>query len=117
LKTLYRYVSEEEANLIRRTGMIPDVAPDGTPKMIFLTDRFYETAARAKTHLQLPRLPSYRIEIDPSEVPDLSPPKRVDPSANPAWGRGRGTEAYSTGPIRVDPAKLVLLRRRKADSP
>src|SRR4051812_9283623 len=97
--------------------MIPDVAADGSLKMIFLTDRLYETAVRAKTHLQLPLLPSYRIEIDPSDVPDPSPRGRVDPAAHPDWGLGRGTEAYSPGPIRVDPSKLVPLRRRKADGP
>jgi len=107
---LYRYVSEGEAEVIRRTGKIPNVDRSGNPKDVFLTPRRYQTAGRAKTHNQLPERPSYRVEVDPQEVPNRTPIRRVEPSDNPQWGRGGGLETTTPDEIRVDPDTLVKLK-------
>jgi RHS repeat-associated protein len=107
---LYRYVGEGEADVIRRTGRIPNVDRLGNPKDVYITDRLYETAGRAKTHLQLPNRPVYRIEIDPRNVPNRTPLERIDPKANPQWGIGGGTESVTRDEVVVDPSTLTRLR-------
>ncbi|MEO6812223.1 MAG: hypothetical protein ABI353_24205 [Isosphaeraceae bacterium] len=93
--------------------MISNIDLSGKPKRIYLTNRLYRTAARAKSHLQLPSEPVYRIEVDSLDVPMLSPLVRIDPGDNPQWGLGKGTEFQSPGPIRVDARLLTPLTRRK----
>ncbi len=106
----YRYVSKRETEIIRRTGEIPDVNPRGEPKDIYLTDRKYKTAGRAKTHLQLPYKPDYRVEIDPENVKNPTPLRRIQPTDNPQWGTGGGTESITKEPIEVDLNKIIRLK-------
>jgi hypothetical protein len=106
----YRYVSIHEAEIIRRTGEIPNINPRGEPKDIYITDRKYETAGRAKTHLQLPYKPAYRIEIQPDNVKDPTPMRKIEPADNPQWGNGGGTESITKAVIRVNPSQLVQLK-------
>jgi RHS repeat-associated protein len=109
-KKLYRYVGESEAEAIRRTGKIPNVDRAGNIKNVYLTDRDYITAGRAKTHLQLPNKPTYKVEIDPANVSSRTPLSKVNPSDNPHWGIGGGTETITTDAIIVDPSTLVKLK-------
>ena len=109
-KPLYRYVGKGEADVIKDTGVIPNIDRAGNPKDVFISDRRYETAGRAKTHLQLPNKPSHRVEIDPANVPNRTPMRRVGPEDNPQWGRGGGTESVTRDPIPVDPSKVEELK-------
>jgi len=70
----------------------------------------YQTAGRAKTYNQLPSKPTYRIEIDPANVPNRSPFTRVNPGDNPQWGVGGGVEATTRNSIPVDSSTLTRLR-------
>jgi hypothetical protein len=106
----YRYVGEGEAQVIKRTGKIPNVDAAGNPKDVYLTERFYKTAGRAKTHNQLPSKPSYRVEIDPGNVPNRTPFSRVNPTDNPQWGIGGGVESITRDAIKVDPSTLTRLK-------
>jgi hypothetical protein len=108
----YRYVGEAEAAAIRRTGKIPNVNAAGDPKEVYFSDRVYQTAGRAQTHLQLPKKPAYRVEIDPANVPHRTSFTKVAPDANPDWGIGGGTEASTSDSIPVDPSKMVPLKGR-----
>lgn len=96
--------------VIRKTGKIPNVDRELNPKDVYFTDRLYKTAGRAKTHNQLPSKPVYRIEIDPSNVPNRTPFTKVNPSDNPQWGIGRGVEATTRDSISVDPSSLIRLK-------
>lgn len=107
---LYRYMSETEAQIARKTGSIPNTNAAGAPKNIYITDRLYTTAGRAKTHLQLPEKPVYGVEIDPKNVTGLSKVTRVEPTANPKWGAGGGTEATTPNSIPIDPSKITRLK-------
>ncbi|WP_084695307.1 TIGR04388 family protein, partial [Leptospira broomii] len=110
-KSLYRYVSEGEANVIRNTGEIPNTKADGiTQKPVYITDRKYNNAKNAKEYLQLPEKPVYRVEIDPNKVPNRSPISKINPNDNPQWGRGTGREGTSPDKIPVDPSALKKLR-------
>ncbi|HEB92382.1 MAG TPA: RHS repeat-associated core domain-containing protein, partial [Gammaproteobacteria bacterium] len=106
----YRYVGEGEAEVIRRTGKIPNVDAAGNLKDVYITNRLYKTAGRAKTHNQLPSKPLYRIEIDPANVPSRTPFTKVNPDDNPKWGIGGGIEATTKDAIPVDPAMLIKLK-------
>jgi hypothetical protein len=106
----YRYVGEGEAQVIRKTGRIPNVDMAGNPKKIYFSNRSYRTAGRAKTHNQLPNKPTYRVEIDPSDVTDRTPFTRVNPSDNPQWGAGGGVEATTRYSIPVDPGRITRLK-------
>lgn len=108
--TYYRYVGEGEAKAIIKTGEIPNVDAKGNPKDIYMTDRNYKTAGKAKTHNQLPNKPSYKVEIDPKNVNGQTPFKRVDPADNPQWGVGGGRESTTPNPIKVDPKKITPLK-------
>jgi RHS repeat-associated protein len=109
-RPFYRYVGEGEAEVIRNTGRIPNVDAEGNPKTVFLSDRDYTTAGRAKTHLQLPSEPAFKVEVDPLRIPYRSPISRVDPNAHPEWGIGGGTESTTINGIDVDPSTLVPLK-------
>jgi len=106
----YRYVGEGEAQAIRNSGKIPNVDAAGNPKDVYITDRLYKTAGRAKTHNQLPSKPSYRVEIDPGNVPNRTPFTKVKPGDNPNWGIGGGVEATTKEAISVDPTTLTRLK-------
>ena len=106
----YRYVGEGEAEVIRRTGFIPNVDVHGNFKDVYITNRLYKTAGRAKTHNQLPSRPSYRVKIDPGNVPRRTPFRRINPEDNPDLGIGRGVESITRDPIPVDPGTLERLK-------
>ena len=106
----YRYVGEREANEIRNTGYIPNVDENLNPKPVYFTDRNYKTAGRARTHNQMPNKPVYRVEIDPSNVPNRTPFTRVKPEDNPKLGIGGGVEATTRDAIPVDPNTLTRLK-------
>jgi YD repeat-containing protein len=108
--TYYRYVGDKEAKTIKKTGKIPNIDEKGNPKNIYITDRKYETAGKAKSHNQLPNKPTHRVEIDPKNVSDQTPFKRIDPSDNPQWGVGKGRESTTPNPIKVDPKKVTPLK-------
>ncbi|MES9964917.1 MAG: hypothetical protein ABW116_15415 [Candidatus Sedimenticola sp. 20ELBAFRAG] len=110
---LYRYVGEGEAKAIRNSGEIPNVDRAGNPKDVYITNRQYETAGRAKTHNQLPSKPVYRVEIDPADVPNRTPFTKVNPGDNPQWGVGGGVEATTKDAIPVDPSTLTRLKGSK----
>ena len=106
----YRYVGEGEANVIRRTGEIPNVDRAGNPKDVYFTNRSYKTAGRAQTHNQLPNKPTYGVEIEPENVPNRTPFTKVKSTDNPQWGKGGGVEATTRDAIPVDPDKLRRLK-------
>jgi hypothetical protein len=106
----YRYIGEGEAEVIRRTGKIPNVDKFGNPKDVYFTNRLYKTAGRAQIHNQLPSKPVYRIEIDPANVPNRTPFTKINPNANPQWGIGGGVEASTRDSIIVDIYTLILLK-------
>jgi RHS repeat-associated protein len=106
----YRYVGEGEAEVIRRTGKIPNVDKYGNPKDVYFTNRLYKTAGRAKIHNQLPNKPVYRIEIDPANVPNRTPFTKINPTDNPQWGIGGGVEASTKDSIIVDIYTLIILK-------
>jgi RHS repeat-associated protein len=109
-KKLYRYLGEGEAEYVKRHGKLPNVNRKGKSKLVYLTDREYGTAGRAKTHLQLPEKPSYRVEVNPSSVKSRTPLSRVEPTDNPRWGKGGGTESVTSESVPVDPKTLVRLK-------
>ncbi len=100
---------EGEKAVIDKTGKIPNVDAAGNPKNIYITDKNYKTAGRAKTHNQLPNKPSYKVEIDPSVVGPTEF-KKVNSWDNPDWGLGGGNEAIKTDPIPVDKSKITKLK-------
>jgi RHS repeat-associated protein len=106
----YRYIGEKEANIIGRTGKIPNVDKELRLKDVYFTDKCYLTAGRAKTHLQLENKPVYRVEIAPSNVPNRTPFGRVNPMDNPKWGMGGGTQSITRESITVDPNTIVRLK-------
>lgn len=108
--TFYRYVGEKEAEYIRRNGVVPNVNAEGESKLIYFTNRKYETAGRAKTYNQLPRKPKYGVVIDSSNVPNRTPFSRINPDANPQWGLGGGVEATTPDPIPVDALLIFILK-------
>ena len=108
--TFYRYVGEKEAEYIRRNGVVPNVNAEGESKLIYFTNRKYETAGRAKTYNQLPRKPKYGVVIDSSNVPNRTPFSRINPDANPQWGLGGGVEATTPNPIPVDALLIFILK-------
>ena len=110
-ETFYRYVGDGEAAAIKKTGEIPNIDVKNRSKEIFITDRKYETAGKAKTHNQLPDKPTYRVEIDPKNVTNQTPFKRVDPNTNPQWGVGKGRESTTPNAIKVDPEKIIPLKK------
>jgi len=105
---LYRYMGEGEAEVVKKTGKIPNVDAQGNPKKVHLTNRKYKTAGRAKTHLQLPSKPTHRVEIDPNRVPDRTPMKKVE--GTPDQGMGGGTETITKDEIPVDDSTLTRLK-------
>ncbi len=110
---LYRYVGEKEADIIRKTGEIPNVNAENKLKDIFITDKDYLTAGRAKIHLQLPDKPVYKVEINPNNVTDMTPIEKIKPTDNPQWGIGRGTQATTKYSIPVDKEKITKLKGAK----
>jgi len=51
----YRYVGEVEAEIIKRTGRIPNVNAKGEPKSVFTTTDYYETVTEAEQGLKIGR--------------------------------------------------------------
>jgi len=82
-------------------------------KDVYLTDRDYKTAGRAKTHLQLPKKPTHKVEVDPINVSNRTPLSKVNPEDNPQWGIGGGTESITKDSIDVDTKTLKKLRGAK----
>jgi len=109
-KAYYRYVGEGEKNVIEKTGEIPNINTEGKLKDIFFTDKEYKTAGKAKTHNQLPSKPSYKVEINPKDVNGKTDFKKVNPSDNPQWGKGKGREATTKNSIKVYPNKITRLK-------
>jgi RHS repeat-associated protein len=109
-KKYFRYVGKGEADIIKKTGEIPNTKSSGELKNIYFSDKEYKTSGRAKTHLQLENKPTHKVQIDPENVGDATPFKRVNPSDNPQWGIGGGREATTNKPIKVDPKKVSLLK-------
>ncbi len=109
-KAYYRYVGEGEKAVIEKTGKIPNTDADGNLKDIFFTDKEYKTGSKAKTHNQLPTKPTYKVEIDPKNINGKTGFKKVNPSDNPQWGKGKGREATTKNPIKVDPNKITKLK-------
>ena len=107
---LYRYVGEREAAIIKDTGKIPNVNAKGELKDIYITDRDYTTAGRAKTHLQLPEKPSYKVEIDSNNVTGMTPLEKIKPTDNPQWGIGKGTQATTKDSIPVGTDRIIKLK-------
>jgi hypothetical protein len=106
IKWYYRYVGKEEAEDIMKKGII---TTEGKHEgKIYFTDRYYKTAGRAKTHLQLPKKPSYRVKIDPKDVKHHTPFKKVYEYKQ--YGKGGGTEATTTEPIKVNPKHIEKLK-------
>ncbi len=109
-KPFYRYIGEEEFHIIKRTGKIPNIDKSGNYKKIYYTNHNYKTAGRAKTHNQLRSKPKYRVEIDPSNVPDHKSFSWINPSDNPQWGIGGGVESTTSNSIIVDISNITLLK-------
>jgi RHS repeat-associated protein len=109
-KALYRYFGEDEAQVIRHSGQIPNVTRASRPKEVYLSSREYKTAGRAKTHLQLPARPTYRVKVAPEDVPSRAPLTRVEPQAHPEWGMGGGTETTTSSAVTVDVSTMVRLK-------
>lgn len=110
-KSFYRYISESEKKVINRTGEIPNTNRQGVKKSIPYTDRKYNTAGRADSHLKLPSKPSYVIKFDPKNVTNGSKMKRVDPKSHPKYGgKGGGTEAHTSFPIKVNKKDIKPLK-------
>ena len=109
-RKLYRYMGEGEAAVVRRTGKIPNVDRAGRAKKIYLSSRKYGTAGRAKTHLQLPEKPLYRVEVDPKRVSGGSSLSKVEHGHNPQWGKGGGTEMVTEHAVPVDLGTLTRLK-------
>ena len=59
---------------------------------------------------QLPKKPVYKVEIDPENVKGKSYFGKVKSSHNRKWGKGGGTEATASNPIKVDPSKITKLK-------
>jgi hypothetical protein len=107
---LYRYVGEGEAVAIKRSGKIPNVDRKGSLKDVYITDKDYKTAGKAKTHLQLPEKPAYKVVIDPKNVSNSTPLKKINPTDNPQWGKGGGRQSITKEPIPIDPLKIEKLK-------
>jgi len=53
--------------------------------------------------------PTYKVEIDPANVPNRTPFTKVE--GKPKWGIGGGVEATTKDPIPVNPSKITKLKR------
>ena len=107
---LFRYISKSEKKSIVKTGKISNTDVTGKKKRIFVTDREYKTAGRAKTYNQLAHKPSFVVEIDPNAVKHISPMKRINPKENRRYGVGGGNQATTRDPIKVNPKNIRLLK-------
>jgi len=67
--TGFRYVSEGEAQIIRKTGQIPMVDRFGNAKNVFYTNESFTSAAEAQRALSLPSTPAFRIEFSLGRAP------------------------------------------------
>lgn len=105
----YWYVGETEKGIIDKTGEIPNTGTNGKSKDIFFTNKEYKKASKAKSKNQLPNKPTYKVEIDPNNVEGKTYFSKVKSSHNRKWGKGGGTEATTSNPIKVDPSKITKL--------
>ncbi|MEW6515746.1 MAG: TadE family protein [candidate division FCPU426 bacterium] len=109
-KKYYRYVNDNEAKKIKETGKIPNTNTKNEIKEVYITDKKYKTSGKAKTHLQLPQKPLYRVEIDSKKIKNKPDLRKIKNSDNPQWGKGGGTEATTKESIEVDTSKIKKLK-------
>ena len=72
----YRYVDDIEANIIRKTGKIPNTDAEGKPKDVHTTSNKYDTQSEAENALQIgsknpegpKNSPTYRVQFDNDSV-------------------------------------------------
>jgi RHS repeat-associated protein len=67
--TGFRYVSEGEAQIIRKRGQIPIVDRFGNAKNVFYTNESFTSAAEARQALSLPSTPAFRVEFNLGKAP------------------------------------------------
>ena len=93
-KRLYRVMSEGELNAVKDTNMLRG----GREGTTYFTDSYYKNANNAKSRLALPEKPSYIMEFEINNSPNISGGTRVQP----AYGElGGGREYYTDDIIEV----------------
>jgi hypothetical protein len=98
----YRYVGESEAELIKRTGRIPNVDKWGKPKPVFTTTNYYETVEEAEAGLKIGR--------QHPEGPFEPPTHRVTYNRNAVRYRYAGNVEGGTGIEMITDQSIPALR-------
>ena len=93
-KRLYRVMGEGELEAVKTTGMLRG----GREGTTYFTDSYFRNANKAKSRLALPQKPSYIVEFEIRNNPNISGGTKVQP----AFGeRGGGREYFTDDIIEV----------------
>ena len=94
-KRLYRVMSEGELEAVKSTGMLRG----GREGTTYFTDSYFRNANKAKSRLALPEKPSYIVEFEIKNNPNISGGTKVQP----AFGEvGGGREYFTDDIVEVD---------------
>jgi RHS repeat-associated protein len=98
----YRYVSKEEASIIRGSnGKIPLTDRLGNPKNLFYTNQEFRSSIQAQKNLSLEVKPAFRIEFDLQNAKagygGLAEPLYGQPGGGVEFILGESKELFATG--------------------
>ena len=100
-KPLYRVMSEAELDAVKSTGKLRG----GRTGTTYFTDSYFKNANKAKSRLALPEKPSYIVEFEITNNPNISGGTKVQP----AFGEKGGGREYFTD----DVIEVIILNYQK----
>jgi RHS repeat-associated protein len=110
--TVTRYMGNEEAEVARRTGNVPNVGRNANPRPTHITtDKPLNSSTEAQGKYELPETPTHRATVPKDRVPGgLSP----TPDGRPTTSGG-GSQSATNQPIPVKPSEIKPLDRSWVD--
>jgi len=105
--TVTRYMGPGEAEVVKKSGSVPNVNQDGDFRPTHVTtDAPLDSSSAAKKAYELQESPTHRVTVPADRVGNLSvaPDGRLTTS-------GGGSQAVTSKPIKVDPDELKKLRK------
>jgi len=110
--TVTRYMGNEEAEIARRTGNVPNVGRNANPRPTHVTtDKPLNSSTAAQKKYELPETPTHRATVPKDRVPGgLSP----TPDGRPTTSGG-GSQSATNQPIPVKPSEIKPLDRSWVD--
>jgi len=106
-KTITRYMGRGEAQVVKKTGEVPNVGRDGQPRPTHVTT--YEptnSASEAQSKYELPEAPTHRATVPADRVNDIGP----TPDGRSTTSGG-GSQNATSQPIPVKTCEIVELCR------